>query len=158
MSACEESVQPVVPAVRIEGLSGGGLGCSLVGVDTDEAPSAEVAKDGALARRANRLANALDDLGITAKAAVVVACCDQHHEDAAVARLALAALRAHAVIYREGDPAPPKPDLVLACAEGFYWWERLKTPARMVSDVPGCLWWRLLECTHPATPLPERPL
>lgn len=107
-----------------------------------------------LCRRANRLAHALIDLRLGAGARVVVACCDAHGEDGAVAEAAIAAISGVSIRVSKGEVVESRPDLVLACQEGYGWWNRSGVAARVVSDAPGTLWWRVLENTHPDTPLP----
>jgi hypothetical protein len=84
-----------------------------------------------------------------------VACCPAHPEDEAVAETAIAAISGVAVRVVENELVSGRPDLVLACQEGSVWWRRTGVAARVVSDAPGTLWWRLLENTHPDTPRPS---
>lgn len=103
--------------------------------------------------RANQLARALLSLGVGRRARVAVACCGRHRLDGAVARAAVARIGGFALTLGEVSRQHTRPDLVLACEEGLARWEALGIHARVVSDSPGTLWWRLLESQQEATPL-----
>lgn len=110
-------------------------------------------------RRANQLARALLSLGVGRGGRVAVACCSRHRLDRAVARAAAARIGARALTVGDVRREGTRPDMVLACEEGLERWRGLGIHARVVSDSPGTLWWRLLEIQQEATPLtPGLPL
>lgn len=74
-----------------------------------------------------------------------------------MATAAVEAVGATGVALNDRDPLDVRPALVLACPEGLEWWQRLGIPARIVSDAPGSLWWRVLENTQTATPYSRAP-
>lgn len=107
-----------------------------------------------LERRAHRLAHGLVSLGADDTTTVVVACCQSHQDDRQVALTAVAEVGCTALVLGEGGLAGDRrPDLVLACEEGLSRWQRLGIAARVVSEAPGTIWWKLLECRHPDRPL-----
>lgn len=108
-------------------------------------------------QRANRLARVMLSLGTGRGARVVIACCDRHRLDRAVARAAAARIGAQVLTVGDVRRERTRPDLVLACAEGLDRWKALGVNARVVSDSPGTLWWRLLESRQEAAPLTSDP-
>ncbi len=134
------------------------MSCTHVAATSDQREAnTSLESDERIGLRINRLAHALDYLGVGLGSIVVIACCSRHREDATVAAMAVHAVSAERISLAEGDWIDVRPTLVLACSEGVEWWHLLGVTARIVSDVPGTLWWRVLENTQVSTPFRRHP-
>jgi acyl-coenzyme A synthetase/AMP-(fatty) acid ligase len=109
-------------------------------------------------QRGNRLARALDRLGVTHRDVIGIICCERHGSEAVVAGRAAAKIGAAPVVLPADGPAWAVTDasrrlgltVFLACAEGAELWRVAKCRGRLIADAPGAYWWQLIErCESP---------
>lgn len=115
-------------------------------------PEARAARDRRECRT-NRVARMMLSLGVGREARVAIACCDRHRLDGSVARAAADRIGAQVLTLGHARRGHIRPDLVLACEEGLERWKGLGIHARVVSNSPGTLWWKLLESRQDPAPL-----
>ena len=116
-------------------------------------------KAAVLERRSNRLARAVQRLGIAAGDVVAIVCCDP--VDREVAEAAVAKVGATAVVADCHATAEEFAELhsrlgvraVLACGEGVELWRASRVGGLILGDGQGVPWWRLAELRESADPL-----
>lgn len=113
----------------------------------------------ALDRRSNRLARALQRLGVRKGEVVAVVCCEEDERE--VARASAVKAGARPVIVSCGTAPQQFASLhrhlnvrvVVACAEGVELWRSAGVAGLILGEGEGIRWWKLAELRESAAPL-----